>query len=132
MIARNVKLETLEGAARKVGVKLDVEPKGRGFRVKVYPSDSSAEREHYRAKRYACRTQAGEPRMKRVYAVCWHGFRDFFRAVYAKEPKAIFRTAMATYNGRDDFRRNFEATGDRNIGSMMIPLSARDGCACEE
>lgn len=66
-------------------------------------------------------------------AVCWHGHRDFFRALYRLAPKAIVRTAMAVYRNADNFEDQFEATryagGDR-MGFHMTPYA--DACTCEE
>lgn len=75
----------------------------------------------------------GSPR--RVHAVCWHGHRAFFRALYAALPAGVtcrIITTMATYRDAEDFERTHDATGDRNIGSLMRPVGARDACQCGE
>jgi hypothetical protein len=69
---------------------------------------------------------------RRVHAVCWHGFRDFFRAVYLREPNARFATAYDTWKGSEDFEARFLETGYRNIGSQMCPVSAAEACRCPE
>lgn len=58
----------------------------------------------------------------------WQAHRDVMRAIFASDPDATLQTALATYKGRDDFERRFEATGDQNCGSQMQPRRLRD-CA---
>lgn len=58
----------------------------------------------------------------------WQAHRDVMRAIFASDPDAVLKTALATYKGRSDFERNFERTGDQNCGSQMFPKRIRD-CA---
>lgn len=76
------------------------------------------------------RTSNGNRR--RIHSVCWHGYRDFMAAVYAVDPDAVFRTALATYRNRAEFERTFPATGDKQVGSMADPVRYRDLCTCQE
>ncbi len=85
------------------------------------PAGSHLDRERYR------RTS---PSGQRVNAVCWHGFRDFFRALYRRTPEAIAKTALATYDGTEGFEETFPETGNRNIGSRFHPLCMADACVC--
>lgn len=68
---------------------------------------------------------------RKVAAACWHAHRDVMRAMFESYPEAILVTALARYEGRVDFERSFEATGDGNIGSMAAPLAMRDACECD-
>src|SRR5215216_3253449 len=61
----------------------------------------------------------GNPR--RCWAVDWHGHWAFMEAVFQVDPDATFKTAIATYEGREGFYANAPATGSRNIGSWMQP-----------
>lgn len=56
----------------------------------------------------------------------WQAHRDVMQAIFDQDPNAVLVTALATYNGRDDFETKFEATGERNCGSMMHPARLRD------
>jgi len=67
---------------------------------------------------------------RKVAAVCWHGHRDFMRALYAEDPEARIKSAVADYRGRQDFEESFGSTGFRNVGSMMYPQFAKDVCSC--
>ncbi len=67
---------------------------------------------------------------RRVFAVCWHGWRDFMIALYERDPDARIKTVFADYHGVEGFRRNYEATGNKNVGSMMYPMQAREVCNC--
>lgn len=67
---------------------------------------------------------------RRVAAVCWHGHRDFMRAILARDPEARIKTAYADYRGAQDFEDSFGNTGYKNVGSMMNPVFAKDACTC--
>lgn len=65
---------------------------------------------------------------RRVHAVCWHGFRDYFRKVYASTPDARFRTSIDTWRGAADFEARFQESGYRNIGPPIAPVQMVDAC----
>ncbi len=65
-----------------------------------------------------------------VNAVCWHGYRDFMKALFHLLPNLKLVTAIACYNGVDDFNAKFVETGYRNIGSQMQPMQYREACTC--
>ena len=67
---------------------------------------------------------------RRIAAACWHAHRDVMKEIFANNPDALLVTALARYEGRDDFNDKFEATGDTNIGSMVQPLSMAEACDC--
>lgn len=75
---------------------------------------------------------------RRVFAVCWHGHRDFMRAVFKRDPEARIKTALgrtrtdpgADYRGREDFEEKFPDTAYINVGSMMYPQYASEVCKC--
>jgi hypothetical protein len=67
---------------------------------------------------------------RRVFAVCWHGFRDYFREVYKSTPEAIFRTAVDTWKGSEDFEARYRESGYRNVGSAYMPMSMASVCRC--
>lgn len=70
-------------------------------------------------------------RERKVNAVCWHGHRDFMRAIFRVNPEARIKSAFADYRGSEDFEQSFPETGYRNIGSVMYPCEAQDACVCE-
>lgn len=144
MTASNVTRETLEDAAAEVGIRVEVDTlsgSGRRHRVKAYPVVGT---ESYTAGGHRRKGEKGDARWqrtsagwghvgeRRVHAVCWHGFRAFFRAVYRREPNAIFRTAAATYKGSEHFEAVHPATAYRNIGCAFQPVSMAEACRCEE
>lgn len=158
MQASKVSRQTLEDAAAEIGVTVEiitVNAAGTRHRVKLYPLTTPDlyrpackwHRDQDCASECRCRRKRGEAgdskyqrtssmvmfrEGRRVHAVCWHGFRDFFRAVYRREPDAVFRTAMATYRGSEGFEATFPETGHRNIGSQMAPVCAAEACRCPE
>lgn len=69
---------------------------------------------------------------RRVNAVCWHGFRDYFRAVYKREPLAVFKTGVATWKGSEHFEANYRETGYKNIGPPIAPVAMAEACRCPD
>jgi hypothetical protein len=67
---------------------------------------------------------------RKVFAVCWHGHRDFMLEVFKCNPEARIKTMWADYKDREDFLDKYEATGYHNVGSMMYPMQAREVCNC--
>lgn len=82
---------------------------------------------NHKYQRMSAGYNAGE---RRVAAVCWHGHRDFMRAIYRRDPDARIKSAFADYRGSEEFEQKFPTTGDRNIGSMYYPTLAREACTC--
>jgi len=70
-------------------------------------------------------------RRAHVNAVCWHGHRDLFRALFAILPDLKIRTMMATYTGAT-FEDKFKDTYYRNAGSQMNPTYYGSLCICPE
>ncbi len=147
MLASNVSLATLEYAAHAVGVRADISPvsgSGRRFRVKLYPAVTpdmlSPSGRRYRGARGDARYQReavgcdieGRRVCHRIHAVCWHGFRDFFRAVFAQESDAVFRTALDTWRGVEDFEKRFAATGYQTIGPHIASAAIASACRCPD
>ncbi len=144
MIASNVSLETLQSAAESVGVSISAEAtsgSGRRFRLKVSPGvppDSALTPAGNRRRgaagdgSYQRISASAFDDSRRVAAVCWHGFRDFFRAAFAIEPSAKFATALDTWDGSDDFEERFRYSGHRNVGSQFRPIAACEVCRCPD
>lgn len=126
MIIRRTTTEAVYQAAGKAGVdvSLSVLNPSRGgghtISVKVSPLPGSD------------RWQRISPSGRRLHAVCWHGFRDFFRALFAETPNAVAKTVLATYDGAEEFEATFPATGDQNIGSAFQPMCIADACTCRD
>jgi len=112
-------------AATECGCRADVEhlnpSRGEGdtFRVKLYP-DGTDQR---KLNPYTGR---------RANAVCWHGFRDFYRALFELSPGARVRSALAHFNGPAHFEATYQETGSRNVGSMMYPYTMAEACDCPD
>jgi hypothetical protein len=140
MRAAKVSETTLRKAAEEIGVTLEIDPVGRQFRVKLFPLVTETMARASGRRFPDARGDAAYQREsvgygsagRRVNAVCWHGFRDFFRAVYQIEPGAIFRTAVDTWRGSEDFEKRFAGTGHRNIGPQIAPAMMADACRCPD
>ena len=78
------------------------------------------------------RNSYGPQGFRRVHALCWHGFRDAFRAAFQVDPQAIFRTALESWKGSQDFEARFQDSGFQNIGSQVAPLNWHQACACSD
>lgn len=68
---------------------------------------------------------------RRLRAACWHVWRDFLTELFAIEPTAVVRTALATYQGKDGFEENFPETYFKNAGSLAFPQYYGSLCECE-
>lgn len=131
MIIRKTTIEAVEAAANSVGVAVDITDLsasrggGRTLSVKVNlpdgPPGSPDDRERYRRISH---------RGRRINAVCWHGFRDFFRTLFEYSPEAVVKTALATYDGPEGFEATYPSTGEGNIGSLWEPMAMADACLC--
>lgn len=75
----------------------------RASRVRLYPVG-----DRYRSYR----------RGRRVHAVCWHGHRDWMRAVFAQCPDALIATQLITYLNAADFE-------DRHRDTLPATLNCR-------
>ena len=117
MIAYNVTLGTLGRAADTAGVDLkNLRRQGNGFAFTLALT----------GERWRRRGHDG----RRIASVCWHGHRTFMEAMFNLAPNARLKSMVVTYEGRTDFWANHDATGNRNVGSMMQPLAYRDACDC--
>lgn len=143
MIASKITQAQLEHAACIVGVRVEIgalSGSGLRHRVKVYPivghgafTPSRRRRKGKRGDALYQRESAGYfGEGRRVHAVCWHGFRDFFRACFSQAQQAVFRTALATWDGAEDFERRYQESGRKNIGSLARPVDAAEACRCSE
>jgi len=120
----------LRDCAAEVGVELyELREEGRALRFRIVPTAYKDARGDHKYQRVSVSVfREG----RRVHAVCWHGHRDFMRAIFRANPDARIKTGIADYRGSDDFEQKFEATGDRNVGSLMYPMRMRDACKCHD
>jgi hypothetical protein len=72
-------------------------------------------------------TALGVGEGRKIAAVCWHGHRDFMRALFRRAPEARIKTALADYRGELDFERKYPDTfGAGN----HYNLSYGQACGC--
>jgi hypothetical protein len=124
MKAWNTTEQDIREAADEVGLAIHSDWSGNGItrdgRALRFRLALGTDKENYRSIK----------RGRRIAAVCWHGHRDFFRALYRRSPEARIKTALADYRGTDGFERDFPATGQGNVGSWAEPQAAQDACDC--
>ena len=130
MIVRNTTQTQLELCARAIDVDLspDMHPMNKSktaWRVRLTPSQDNP-------RKYGRISAHYMQRDRRVHAVCWHGYRDFFTELYHLCPTATVITRLGTYKGVADFYEHFEVTGNENIGAPTFPVRMRDACECNE
>jgi hypothetical protein len=63
---------------------------------------------------------------------CWHAYRDVLIVLFEQYPDARVTTALAHYRGRDGFSRDYPATGLRNVGSAVEPVTMPQLCDCPD
>jgi hypothetical protein len=129
MLIRNARLEQVQKAADKVGVRVvewrAVSPTSYRFRLRL-----GVERDYQR-------TSVGYGRQgRRISAVCWHGHRDFYRALFRIAPEATVQTALTRgfargnrYYTAQNFERVYQET-DKNIGPLIAPVAHSEACTC--
>jgi len=67
---------------------------------------------------------------RHMVSACWHAHRDLMREIFTQYPNARLVSAQAVYDGAADFTQKHLATGYKNIGSMMQPLTYEQACEC--
>jgi hypothetical protein len=131
MLIRHVQLSDIERVAESIGVTFEGADSGVRFprvRGRLIP-DRTVPRENRPYRRVSASIAFNEGR--EVFAVCWHGHRDFFRALFAEFPSAVADTMMARYTA-ENFENVFPDTAYRNVGSRMYPVYASEVCRCGE
>ena len=128
--------EQIREVAQSVGVKIHSDWAGSGikrvgrawnFRLALNSDVPKRGNAGYKYQRLSASGWSGT---RKVAAVCWHGHRDFMRAVFALDKDARFKTAIADWKGSEDFEARFAETAYNNVGSMMYPAFAKDVCTC--
>jgi len=143
MTATGITRAQLKQAAFLVGVEAEVtELSGSGLRhrVKLNPSvpaecytKGGSRKKGERGDAPYQRESAGYGTAgRRVHAVCWHGFRDFFRACFQLAPEARFKTAVDHWKGSADFEARYRQSGHRNCGPAIAPVYLAEACRCPE
>lgn len=109
MLIYHANIVHVEDAAARVGVRLDFgNPKGRALRVRLKTKGTGDALKYGRRGR--CRRKDGE-RRRVPGAVCWHGHRDFFRALYdLAGPNVRVKTMLADYRNADHFELEYPTT----------------------
>ena len=69
---------------------------------------------------------------RKVWAVCWHGHRDFLGRLFKRVPDGVVLTCASAYRGIGGFFENYGATAYQNIGSQMMPVSRAEACFCAD
>ena len=65
--------------------------------------------------------------------VCWHGHRDFFRALFELVPGATVKTGLATYRGKEHFEQTYRDTrGASGTSGGFIGFVGHEVCDCED
>lgn len=67
---------------------------------------------------------------RRVFAVCWHGHRDFMRELFVRDPSARIKSAVADYRGVEEFEDKHPDTAYRNVGAPIWPRTMAEVCTC--
>lgn len=72
-------------------------------------------------------------KVRRVASACWHANREFYREIFAINPNARIRTALAHYKGEEDFEEKYHATGYGHDGPFGYPICGiGTACNCDE
>jgi hypothetical protein len=127
MDVTGVSVKELETIARKLGVKLyNVRETGQRVKHVLFVIRPKYQSDKFRA---VNKHMGGH---RRVWAVCWHGHREFLTRLFEVNPNARVKTVLADYKGVEDFERKFKDTGYKNAGSQVYPVYVMEQCDCKE
>jgi hypothetical protein len=151
-VTPDVTLDTLRGIADDMGITLYYPEEDDGvmksgkfkgqrrMRFTLRPDKTGAKVEGTRSKQWQLVREnpfgsrgmgvRGDGR-RNVHAICFHGHWHFMRRVFDLDPAARFVTGFDVWAGEADFMERAEASGMRNIGSIMYPLQYREACDCD-
>lgn len=132
----------LTQAATEVGVRVDIRSERENsrsvsvrFGLKTAPPLDGKRRHKAGEFRYGRRSVHITNRdgsMRRIPgAVCWHGHRDFMRAVFSILPDVRITSRLADYRGVVDFEAKYRDTAHRNVGSQFHPCYYAEACDCD-
>jgi hypothetical protein len=134
----NIPLSEITRAVVTLGIEFAYTPeqldrRGTRWKFRLVPGPTIANptaphRMHH--KRYQRMSASWSGSGRRIHALCWHGFRDFFRLCYLRNPRACFRTRLDTWRSREDFEARYIESGYRNIGPAIAPVQFREACFC--
>jgi hypothetical protein len=133
MLIRHVPYSDIQRIARNIGVTFEGNDKGKKFpqvHGRLIPDREIPKRDRKYRKVSASFFNQG----RETFAVCWHGHRDFFRALFAEFPEATvttYRMGLIHYTA-ENFEDTFPDTGWINVGPPIAPVSASDACKCPE
>ena len=125
----------LREAAEKAEVRLynlGEDGRGYGLTLKTHGPTSNGKPVKWGRVSQSVRNKDGSPR-RVAGAVCWHGHREFMREVFKINPDARIKTALADYQGKDDFEETHRQTrgkGGDYAGFRILPYA--QACDCEE
>lgn len=132
MKAWDVTEENIREAAAEVGLRIfgwpegSIEKDGCALRFRLAVNIASPRDVNGFLPFQRCSTlQVEKPR--KIAAVCWHGHREFMRALFARVPSARIKTALADYRGSEDFERTHRRT--QGTGNAFN-LSYEQACGC--
>ena len=129
----DVPLEDCERIASGLGIRFEGSDKSNsaGHRTSGTLRADAASNPYPRLSSSYFRLKSGERRKLRSI-VCWHGYRDFMRGIFADFPNARIATHVADYRGSADFESKYADTGYKNIGPPIAPVIMADCCYCAD
>lgn len=129
LYSRTLSITDLYAIANDLGIRLECDadffgPRSRRLNLRLFAEVGSDQFRKINVARYL---KSGR---RRTGAVCWHGHYAFMRAVFMLDANAKFRTAIDTWDGRQDFFKRAAESGRKNVGSIMEPLAYANACDC--
>lgn len=139
MLVKNCTAEDLAQVCDNIGVTLAYAPrdvKG-GIRVRFVPKRSLTYQTTYGHFRWQRRSASWMNSERKIYALCWHGYREVFRELFVLAPETkiytnLTRSCGIKFYNRHNFEQAFPKTGYINIGSAYMPVQAREACFCAD
>jgi len=131
----DVPMKNVEMYAKQIGCRFEGRDvsNGAGCRVegRLLPPEDGSENPYQRT------SQGWQQEGKKVYAVCWHGHRDFYRRIFQFYPDARItsgRYGKIDFRGSENFEETYIETGYIDMGPEITGgyPQMKDACSCPE
>lgn len=150
MLVTGVSSVTLQAIALQVGVRANIRRAWTSyagtsremlhcrFGLRLGEKHGTGKAAHHRYQRVSSWRRSTDGGLRRMASVCWHGHREFFRALFKACPGARVQSVqtVTTVPGKwytaDNFETVYQSTGGGNVGSQYAPLAYADACACQD
>lgn len=121
---------------RRMGINVDIEHINRPKLRRAHPDVIGIPHQQYAVRLFPITDEYRKwspYSNRRTNGVCWHGHKNFMMNLFDEWPMATIRTALAEYNGIDQYLAKYKATrdiffaqGQCNCSGMKLAVFERE------